>query len=84
MALHDEIFWLELHCAIVEYFENNTGTVHMHVTLWEAFMAYIRVVCISKHAGILRDLRGTLARIEAELATLERGAAQLAAETHLP
>lgn len=75
LALQDPVFAAELREAIEEYFALNTGSVDSVATLWEAFKAYTRGICISKSAGVLRSLRGTLAQIETRLRELDEGAA---------
>lgn len=80
-ALLVEVFRTELHGGIVEYFDLNTGSVQSWAALWEAFKAYIRGVCISKHAGLLRDLRRTLTSIEQKLSSLDQEQLRLPAPT---
>lgn len=83
MALRDGVFVAELGAAISEYFTLNEGSVSSKATLWEAFKAYTRGVCISKNAEILRDLRRTLARIEVQLADIDRQDSRPAAPSSL-
>lgn len=72
LALQNEVFRAELQEASDEYFELNVGSVQSWAVLWEAFKAYARGVCISKHAGVLRDLRRTLTSIEQQLNLLDQ------------
>lgn len=72
LALQNEVFRAELQEASDEYFELNVGSVQSWAVLWEAFKAYARGVCISKHAGVLRDLRRTLTSIEQQLSLLDQ------------
>ncbi|KAJ1090692.1 hypothetical protein NDU88_003821 [Pleurodeles waltl] len=41
------------------------------VQVWETFEMYIHGVTITKHAGVLKSLRGSLARLEKEIVQLE-------------
>ena len=71
-ALLDVVFRDSLQTAMTEIFEINVGSVKSAATLWEAFKACTRGVCISQHAGILRVLRHTIANIEKELQHLDK------------
>lgn len=70
-ALLDDQFNEAVRAAIELYFELNTGSVTSWATLWEAFKAYIRGICISQHAGTLRDIRKSLQTLELRLAALD-------------
>lgn len=70
-ALSDDAFHAEIRDAIEEYFRLNTDTVDTWATLWEAFKAFIRGVCISKRGGILRSLQAELRSLETALAGVD-------------
>ena len=70
-ALLDTVCQSELKTAIVENFQNNTGSVPSPGTVWEAFKAYTRGVCISKSSGILKAIRARLTNLENKICNLE-------------
>lgn len=69
--LSDAVFHEELGTEIQAYFTLNRDSVREVATIWEAFKATIRGVCISKGFGVLRDLQNTLKKLERELRQLE-------------
>lgn len=71
-ALLDPIYTHTIREAIIQYFTQNKGSVHSAVILWKAFKATIRGTYFSTTAGILKDLRGQIARTEHTLKGLER------------
>ncbi|KAJ1105429.1 hypothetical protein NDU88_002835 [Pleurodeles waltl] len=71
-SLLDSVFPKELATVIKDFFQINKSLVASVGTVWETLKVCIRGVTISKHAGVLRSIRGRLCMLEWELAQFEQ------------
>ena len=77
------MFRNEARIAMIEFFQQNLGSVTKYKSLWDSFKAYIRGIIIAKHTGILRNIRAQLEKTEHKIRELEGRAIVMAQTTYI-